>query len=201
MIGNDRLIIVLGMLHSGTTILTHLLRQHPSIVLGQDEPEDERAERNWSLENRWTALGEQAPIQCLLTEHPGKRVLLKQVWYPWWCPQFLLNNAPEARYLYICKEPGQASASWRKPTSLAGDALRLGDESSRSAYYDEYQQKADQFGESVAHFRRIRYADLLVSPQGTLQDAIVWAGLEPFEFDVSQVSVDIDIKVVLGRAV
>lgn len=55
--GNERLIIEVGLAHSGTTILTHVLRQHPEVVFVVNGSEA------WILENTWLPLEQAEPIQ------------------------------------------------------------------------------------------------------------------------------------------
>lgn len=192
--GNDRLIVVLGMVHSGTTILTHLLRQHPSVTLGL-EPDGN--EPNWSLENRWTVLGEATPIEDLLRAHDC--VLLKSIWYSWWSPDFLVSECQNAKFLYINKPFDLIRESWAKATSLADDDLRTATEEFQRQSYDVMSQAAADFGKKVVNFKKIAYTDLLAKPKEVISGIATWLDLPKFEFDVSQVSSEIDIKQVLGR--
>lgn len=194
--GSERLIVVLGMVHSGTTILTHILQQHPSVTLGLEPGGNEP---NWSLENRWTVLGESEPIQDLLKAND--RVLLKSIWYSWWSPDFLVSECQSAKFLCINKPFGLIRESWTKATSLADDDLRIGGEDFQQKAYDAITNASVDFGKKVPAFKQVDYTDLLTNPEATILEVSNWLGLPQFDFDLSQVSSDIDIKKVLGREV
>lgn len=129
-VGNERLIIVVGMAHSGTTILTYLLRQHPDAVCCTDGTEA------WVLENTWLPFERQAPIQDLLARFPHKRVLLKRPWNVAKHRQWMENEMPSAKYLYCFRGFEDISKSWSKPKSFVDPRLRAGDQSYQRETYD-----------------------------------------------------------------
>lgn len=194
--GEDRLVIVLGLYHSGTTILTYLLRQHPDMRLLQDEPIGD--EPNWSLENRWTSLGELDHIAKQLKEYPKDRLLLKQVYHHTWWSFDTITSLRKAKFVWIRKTFEEAVRSWKKPSSLAGQELLEGDEEFCRKYYDERMEDVRVFLRSRP-FYTVDYSDFLSDPREVLSDLIEWIGLEPFEFNTAQVSSEIDIKIILGR--
>lgn len=190
--GHERLIVVFGMAHSGTTILAYLLSQHPEVRLATDGDEA------WILENTWLPLEQAEPIQAYLNEHPGRRALLKR---PWACVHnaaFLKREMPNARFIYCYRDFDEIAESWSKPESLVNEQLRGGGRAFQRERYDDYWGQAHSFGESVPHFRDFLNRTLLESPQECMEELSTWLGLSPFRFNTSQVGMGRDVKRLLA---
>lgn len=188
---SDRLIIILGMVQSGTTILTHVLRQHPQIYLCPDD--------NWNplLENDWLVTHDLESISCALGKH--SRVLLKR---PMRCvddPDWLVDSLPEARYVYCWKPLEDILVSWAKPKTFIYNTLKSYSRRQKQAFYLDCLKQADSFSHRVQHFIRINHCEFLKSPQTTINKLVMWLGLPSHSFDTSCVSEEFDIKSLIGH--
>jgi hypothetical protein len=189
MIANDeRLIIVIGMAHSGTTILTFLLKQHPDVVCCRNGSE------NWIFENTWLPSEQSQPIQHFLWKNPNRRILLKRPWNAVYHGDWMAREMPNARYLNCTRPFEEISKSWAKPTSFVNPELRDADEQVHRQVYDACLLAADLFSKKVKHFRSMPHQDLLDRPQHVMAESTAWLGLQPFWFDVSKVSTTQNIK-------
>lgn len=189
--GNERLIIILGMAHSGTTILTYVLQQHPDVMCCADGQEA------WIMENTWIPSEQSKPIQEQL-DRTNKRILLKRPWastHGGW----LKREMPNAKFICCYRNFVDISASWSKPTSFVADSLRNGGKDYQLSFYNEYWRHAINFSNGVPFFRRHYHLDFIANPAKIMSDICSWLGLRPFIFDVSQVSATKDIKELLLR--
>lgn len=59
-------------------------------------------------------------------------------------------------------------------------------------------EKAEVFGRSVPFFCEIHHPRFVQEPSRVMAELTIWLGLEPFRFDVSQVSWFKDIKMLLS---
>lgn len=186
-LGNERLIVVLGMAHSGTTILTHLLSQHPAVSLGTGGNEA------WLLENDWLPTEQSEPIQALLEQNPHKRVLLKRPWNSAFHGDWMRRDMPEARFVYIYKTFDEMSCSWSKPTSLV-PALREGGMEKQLEFYQMCWENSMQFGNWVERFFMLHHATLVNDPLKIMSNLNRWLELPPFRYNLSDVSQAWNIK-------
>lgn len=186
--GNERLIIVVGMAHSGTTILAYLLQQHPDVVCCTDGTEA------WILENTWLPLEQAEPIQQLLAKFPDKRLLLKRPWNGVYHGDWMQREMPNARYLYCLRNFEEISKSWLKPNSFVDSRLRDGGPKYQREFYDMCFKEASAFGSRVSHFRPMPHEHLLNNPKRVMAMTTMWLGLSPWRFDVSKVSRTTNIK-------
>lgn len=189
--GNDRLIIILGMAHSGTTILAHVLSQHPDVVLAAN------GQTAVLLENEWLVNADPGPIQALLQKHSDKRVLLKRPWNEIRQAEWMAQVMPDARYIYCVREFHAIATSWKKPTSLVEKKLRDCNCRQMAGYFAWCRDKADRFAATVAHCCEHCHEAFLADPATIMEDTAAWLGLAPFSFDVSQVGTT-DIKAALA---
>lgn len=190
--GNERLIIVLGMAHSGTTILTHVLRQHPDITLFVDGSEA------WIYENTYLPLEQSEPIQQLLTDYPNRRIILKRPWNEVWHGDWMAQEMPNAKFIYCYRSFEETAKSWSKPTSFVADQLRSGGIDYQRSFYHFCIEKAEAFSRKVPFYKKVFHPDFVERPAHTIAMLAQWFGLSPFKFDVSQVGHDKDIKRLLS---
>jgi hypothetical protein len=177
---NERLIIVLGMAHSGTTILTYVLRQHPHLLCCVDGDEA------WILENTWLPLEQSASIERTLTNRPTKRILLKR---PWSCVnhgEWMAREMPNAKYIYCYRDFEDISASWSRPNSFVEVALQNGGVEYQREHYRMCLERAESFARGVPFFKKVDHRHFVENPSIVITDIAAWAGLEPFRFDVRQ---------------
>jgi hypothetical protein len=191
--GNERLIVVFGMAHSGTTILTYVLNKHPETMLAVD------GEKSWILENTWLPLEQGEPIQGFLATYPNKRLLLKRPWNEVWHGDWMRREMPNAKFIYCYRDFDEITKSWSKPTSFVNDMLRSGGIEYQRGYYQFCLEKAEAFARAVPFFYKLHHPRFVEDPKRVMAEISAWAGLAPFKFDVSQVSCDKNIKDVLYR--
>jgi hypothetical protein len=194
LIGNERLIIIIGMAHSGTTILAYVLKQHPDVFCFTDGTEA------WILENTLLLRARTEAIQQLLNQHPTKRILLKRPWTTMRHADWLEREMPNARYLYCLRPFEEIARSWAKPTSLVDDHLRHGGPTYQRNFYRHCLDRAMSFATKVPHFRTVHHPELVAEPKRIVEETATWLGLSGWTFDVSQVSATKNIRDLLYRA-
>jgi hypothetical protein len=177
---SERLIIIVGMAHSGTSILAHVLRQHPSIVCAAN------GDMAWLLENDWLPNEDTAAIAELLEANPGKRLLLKRPWIECDHSEWMARELPEARYLYCHRPFADMQASWKKKGSFVPPRLRWCKTHQRNTYNSAL-QKADDLAKRVGHFRYHDHNAFVADPNKVIQGTADWLGLPPFAFDLGDV--------------
>lgn len=188
--GNERLIVVCGMAHSGTTILTHILRQHPDVHLVVNGNE------SWLLENDWLPNEDTDKIARCLAEHPDKRILLKRPWNITQHSEWMAREMPDAAFVYCDRPFSQIRKSWSKLTSLVDAKLRFSPDLQTEVY--------SQSLESLVHFsamvRRVLIfplAGLIDDPNGKMEETRQWLKLSDFSFDTSLVNGPLKIRTIL----
>jgi hypothetical protein len=192
--GNERLIIVLGMAHSGTTILTYILQKHPDVVCCTNGSEA------WILENTWLPSEQADPIQQLLDKFPTKRVMLKRPWNEVWHGEWMKREMPNAKFIYCYRNFADISASWCKSNSMIDDSLRNGGVDHQKQFYEMCWQRGSEFGSTVSNFWQHYHQHFVENPKKVIAETAAWLGLSPYRFDVSLVSKHLNIKDVLCRA-
>lgn len=182
---NERLIIVTGLAHSGTTILTHTLAQHPDVVLATNGTEV------WLLENDWLPNEDSDAIAKLLADNPGKRVLLKRPWNVLNHSDWMLRDMPHAFFIDCWRNFEAISESWSKPTSLIADDLRNNHERQKEVYVAGW-HAASEFKRRIENDVFCKYVFcaheiLCHNPESEIKRISTLLGLKPFEFDVSAI--------------
>jgi hypothetical protein len=178
--GNDRLIIVLGMAHSGTTILAYVLKMHPDIECHINGPEA------WLLENEWLKNKDAEPIQEILN-NSDKRILLKRPWMEVWNGQWMREEMPDAKFIYCHRDFDAVSVSWTKPTSQIGDDLRYGGIEHQREFYDFCFNKGNEFGNQVNNFYWHRHEHFATMPKIVIHKVAKWLELRRWVFDTTMV--------------
>jgi hypothetical protein len=167
--GNERLIVVLGMAHSGTTILTYVLKQHPDVLSAVNGPEA------WILENDWLRLEQASPIQDVLCSFPNHRILLKRPWSCVWHGDWMAAEMPNARFLYCQREFGEIAQSWSKPTSFVDGTLRHAATQHKQELYQFFRRKGEEFGTRVPYFLKVDHAQFVEQPARVMAGIADWA--------------------------
>lgn len=189
--GNERLIIVMGMAHSGTTILTYVLKHHPEILCCTDGTEA------WLLENTWLPLELKEPIQQFLNNYPDKRILLKRPWSEVWHGNWMQQEMPNAKYIYCYRNFGDIYDSWVKPTSMLPKQWRDRSLDGHKQFYDMCLQHASEFAGVVPNYRRHDHALFVNNARRAMNDLTQWLQLPAWNFDISMVSHLHNIKTIL----
>jgi hypothetical protein len=179
-------IIVVGMAHSGTTILTRTLSQHPSVVCYRTGPQA------WLYENDALASGDAFPVFEFAARQSVPYILMKR---PWVChrPYFLVANWPDAYYLYMQREREEIFKSWAKPTSMVETRT---ERAVQEAKYNDSLEAAARLEAMVPHFLRIKHEELCLDPAAIFKQIIKFTDLPDFGFDFSEIN-SVDIKKLL----
>ncbi len=188
--GNERLIIVCGMAHSGTTILTHILRQHPNIKLITNGNE------SWLLENDWLPNEDSQAIANCLAENPNKRILLKRPWNVLHHGDWMAKEMPDAKFIYCDRPFSQIRKSWSKLTSLVDAKLRF-DSNLQSEVYSKSVESLIGFSSRVNNIQIFPLTALMENPQEKVNRLTEWIGLSSFEFETSAVNGPLKIRTLL----
>ncbi len=190
--GNERAIIVLGMAHSGTTILTYLLQQHPDVVCVADGSEA------WLLENTWLPHAKTETLQNSLNKHQNKRLILKRPWVERHQGDWLKTELPNAYYIYSQRPLQNIKESWQNPhTSKVKNELKFGTDEFVDNFYHTSLKMSQDFSQGIQNFFWHQHANLLIQPENTINTIINWLGLPPHQIDTSLVNTK-NIKTLLG---
>lgn len=179
---SERLIVIDGMAHSGTTVLAHVLQQHPGIILCRDGP------KRWLLESDMLKQARTGEIASLLAKFPAHRLLVKAPWTIHCHADWVLGEIPEASYLYCLKPPEEMLASWARPTAYIESWLRDAVPEEKRRFLDESLRRAEELGKKLPRFRAVNNADLLRDPAAVIATLVAWLDLPPHRFDLSPVS-------------
>lgn len=178
----ERLIVVTGMPHSGTTIFTYILKQHPDIqLLANTIP---------NLLESWFIDDINVLDQAIATTDK-RYIMVKRPALIWEYKKYLLEHMPNARFLYCLKSCKEAVNSWNKVTSVGGTAK---DDNA----YEKFMENVVDFEQKTQHFKYVCHASFVNNPIDVLNDIVDWLDLKRFNFDVSQVDESKNIKHVLG---
>lgn len=192
--GDERLIIVLGMAHSGTTILTYVLNQHPGVsccINGNEHA---------IMENDYLLVEDTVSIQALLNNEPQNRILLKRPWTEVWHAEWLKREMPNARYVYCYRNFEDISTSWSKPGSMVSSDLRDSGLEHQREFYDYCWKQAVDFSESVPYFYWHYHPTFIMeNPLKVVSILGNWLGLSRWYYDTSMVNKCINIKDIILR--
>ncbi len=158
---DHRVIIVMGMARSGTTVFTHVLSQHPKIFLFHNV---------YNYENDLLFNLKSEEIQKIILEHPSKFILFKRPWIER-IPLFFKEHLPNAYYIYLSKPFSMIQESWSK-TSWVDKELRDANLEDKKKFYDEHIQIAKNFPKIVGtnNFKMIDYISFIENPQKIMEE-------------------------------
>jgi hypothetical protein len=179
----NKLIVVSGMPHSFTTLLTYLLSQHPSVFLFIKGDVS-----GYMLENAHLHAGELEPLLDCCKQHDY--VLVKKPGVFQRNAEFLLTKLPDAYYICCRKTFEEFSHSSLGHGRLGDDLTANLDKRLRvRQFYKEHKIAENKFGTEAKNFKLIHYKDLMVNPCGVMETLRIWLGLSPHQFDCSIVGV------------
>jgi hypothetical protein len=187
MIGNDRLIVVFGMAHSGTTIFTKTLLQCPEILCLRNGPQ------RWIYENTYLRKEKTRLIEKFLAENPTKLILLKSPWAEKKI-EFFKENMPFSYYFCMVKGFKAIQRSWQKKTSFVATGLRK-NKARQKKQYDEYHHYAYNFPKLTGckRYCKILYPRMLENPEATFRRVNRFLGIT-FRFDPVEIVPGGDVK-------
>ena len=119
---NEKIIVISGMAHSGTTILAYILQQHPEIYCFTN------GDQACILENDLLLNKQNETIEFVINSHFPKRILLKRPWTECKVLDWFSQELPNARFIYCYKAFEDITKSWCKPTSWISEELRSASE-------------------------------------------------------------------------
>ena len=88
---NEKIIVISGMAHSGTTILAYILQQHPEIYCFTN------GDQACILENDLLLNKQNEAIEFVINSHFPKRILLKRPWTECKVLEWFSQELPNAR--------------------------------------------------------------------------------------------------------
>jgi hypothetical protein len=180
--GNERLIIVVGMAHSGTTIISYILKQHPNVVVAVDGNE------SWILENTALPKEDNSVIQRLIDSNPKKYILMKRPWNCVYHTDWMSREMHKAKYIYCQKTFSETNKSWSKRLSFIEEKLRNSPTEEKCDFYNMCLAKGTELSEKVPYFYKVHHSDFSSSPEKIINELAIWIGLKPFKFDLSKVN-------------
>lgn len=180
---DDRFLIIMGMAHSGTTILAKTLAQCSEIV-PYVSGEASVLFENEELVNR--NVEDVQRLKDFANSSPAKWIMLKRPWSEL-APDFFREHFPRARYLCCLKSPEDQYHSWRKTDSLVSDYMRES-LTQQIFYYAKHLLHASSFQwfSGCDNFRMMHYDFLLHHKETAFAELAKWLGLD-FKFDVSEI--------------
>lgn len=189
-------LFLVGAMKSGTTWLSQLLAAHPAVFISSPkEPthfvDPQVLRRVWpymwrqgycSSEQRYLDLFATAGNATILAE---ASTAYSQVPIYGGVPQRILAFNPQARFLYIMRDPVERTVShyWHRVRAAREHRPMLAAIRSEPQYTD-VSHYARQLGEYLQHVRRERIyvltlEELLADPPGQLQQLHRWLGIDP----------------------
>ena len=195
---DNRLIIVLGMAHSGTTVLVHTLLQCPKIVCLKSGTE------SWVFENKYllpqfanTFEKEDNPVSEFVAAHPKKLIVLKRPWQET-RPDFFKTYMPNAHYFILLRSFNALVKSWSKENSSVSIGLRKASAQQKKIHYDKHLEAANTFASKTgSKVQLIHYEEMCDNPSGTFAKIAAVLGIE-FTFDTGDIgNLDKNVKEIL----
>lgn len=183
-----RLIIVFGMAHSGTTIFTDILSQHPDIHLHAD------GTMAYIHENDLLLNADEEGISAIADEFPTQRILLKRPWVEVQHKEWLIKTMPEAYFIYCIKGKEKTIKSWSAPNAYVNDDFRNKSFQEKATIYDNCLNEAMDFKKRVKQFITVENEELIRDPQALFQRISYNLELREYPFNVDEISSTKGIK-------
>jgi len=168
--GADRAIVIFGLSHSATTVLTYVLSTHSKIRLIVDGAHREVLESDALVRRDWQM------IQAVLLKYPEQYLIFK---HPWAQENmsFFAKYMQEATYLYCWREMEDVSKSWRKH----GGPTPYGPMEQSWAVHCLHRELKNRFSEVVmpAAFMVVNHDNFVLNPVETMEGIATLLGVEP----------------------
>ncbi len=181
-LNHQRLIIVLGMARSGTTVFTYVLCRHPQIALFRDGPE------GWLLENQCLPSKNASRIARVAPLFPEcQYVVLKRPWMER-LGSWYRETMPNAHYIVMIRSRSSIKKSWTTTGGWALPANRR-DPAKLDDFYDEYLEHALRMPQFVGadRCRLVRYERMVEAPGELFEELADWLSI-PNSFDPSPIA-------------
>ena len=183
------MIFLSGMAHSGTTILAHLLRQHPSVYHQVDGKSAMFYESDLIFDSK--------SLNELVLNNFGKKVLVKKPWVFADNPNYFIDLFPDAYFVCCLKSFEESSKSWSKPYSQVAFNFRY-DNIVQKEKYDLFIEKINIIMNSVSNFKIVYYDEFIGNPLVVMKELTEFLEIDEFNYDLTDVGVDKNIKVIIN---
>lgn len=186
----ERLIFVSGMAHSGTTILTHLLRQHPSLFHQTDGYCKMFHESEIFLDKN--------NLIEIMNMHNDKNILIKKPWIFSEKFDFLTKEFKSSFFVCCMKSFDEITKSWSRITSQVKPQMKS-HKSVQKEVYDSYVEKIKLFEKHVDNFHIINYSEFLFDTKKIMDNLTEFLKINKFDYDLSMVGSNKNIKVIINQ--
>lgn len=188
MINDDhKLIIICGMAHSGTTIIAFILRQNPDFVLFVNGQQRDVLENDLLMQEDVKGIEE--------INKKDKRIILKRPWIESEITDWLIENMPNAYYIYSVKDKEENIKSWSKENAYVLKELKISSYEEKSKNYDKCYSDAMRLKENVKNFLIVENEKLIDDPKKIFDEINQFLGVEKFDYNLSDVSSTKSIKI------
>jgi hypothetical protein len=179
------------MAHSGTTIIAYILKQYPDFLLVVNGKQED------VLENDFLPKGDIEGIENINKNE--KRIILKRPWIESGRTDWLIENMPNAYYIYCLKEKEKNIKSWSAPNAYVGNEFKKSPYEEKSKKYDECYNDAMKLKANVKKFFILENEKLLDNPKKMFDDINQFLNAEKFDYDLSVVSSTESIKIKINE--
>jgi hypothetical protein len=183
------IIFLSGMAHSGTTILTHLLRQHPSVYHQIDGKSVMFYESDLIFDSK--------SLNELVLNNFGKKVLVKKPWVFGVNPNYFIDLFPDAYFICCLKSFEEASKSWSKPYSQVAFDFRYNNVAQKEKY-DLFMESVYVMKNSLNKFKIVYYDEFIGNSLDIMKELTEFLEIDNFNYDLSDVGNDKNIKVIIN---
>jgi len=178
MINNDhKLIIICGMPHSGTTILTYILRQNPDFMLFTNGTEINL------LENDLLPLAKTEEIEKI--DKTKKRIILKRPWVECGQVDWLIENMPNAYYIYCFREKENIIETWSSNKCVIGLEFIRSSYEYKIKQYEKCYENAAKLKKNVKNFMVVNYSELTSNSKKIFYNINEFLNCLKFDYDLS----------------
>ena len=143
---NEKIILICGMAHSGTTILAHLLRQNKCVFNYSS------GVAGWVYETEIILNKNKKTLENLLILNSDKKVLLKSPWVEFKRTKWMIENIPNAYYICCLKNFEDIKKSWQRKDSQVDQILMNESEEYLKKTYDLSLEKSNFLASNVKNF-------------------------------------------------
>ena len=174
------------MAHSGTTIVAHILRQHPELYIYKNGSEE------FILENDILLNADSEKVKKML--NPDERIILKRPWVETNQKSWLMTYLPDAYYIYCIKDKKKTIRSWSSPNSFVSDEFRELSFQKKSEAFDNCYNDAMELKGKVKNFFIANNEDIIQSPSKVFSDINNFLNIGGFDYDLNDISNKKSIK-------
>lgn len=174
------------MAHTGTTIVAHVLRQHPELNLFKNGSEE------FILENDILLNADSEKLKKILK--PDERIILKRPWVEINQKRWLLSNLPNAYYIYCIKDKMKTIKSWSSPNSFVSDEFRELSFQKKSEAFDNCLNDALELKRKVKNFFLVNNEEVIHSPHKVFSEINNFLNVSNFDYDLTDISNKNSIK-------